>query len=424
MSKKKKIFVTTAVCFATLLLIVGGCYISVDFNAAGRTFDDIEDVPEYEYGLLLGTTPLTAEKKPNEDFNNRIAAAVELYKAGKIKKIIASGGDFRMDDNGKYLSDGYNEIEAMQDALSRYGVPREDVIRDYDGRRTLKSIVKAKDIYKVDSCVIISQKFHNERAIKIADHYGIKAIGYNATPSDSRSRRIKNQARELLARVRLYLDLWFGKPPRFTSYLTKVAPGKIEEWYDEPDTIPGIPGAIAHRSLSDADYNYYKYFSTKDGLPLYYNERHGYYLLLPKGIGYIQSGESVLGGHFNEFYNSDTTLVVTANASFYDTVLYDCPEYPDSMKIREKEYMMKLGKTKPKEVTPDIFISEGWIDHSDPDNPPADRFLRKWLLKKDIEGRECDMVVTIYFNDSLSYRLPEFREILSQFPTLPTFPKR
>ena len=75
-----------------------------------------------------------------------------------------------------------------------------------------------------------------------------------------------------------------------------------------------------------------------------------------------------------------------------------------------------MGNHSTKRLSNDVWLSEGQIDHNNPDNPPADRFIRKWILKKDIEDRECEISITIYFNDSLEYRLPEFEKILNQFP--------
>lgn len=416
---KRKILYTLIILIAIPIVIICVCYLSVDYNAHGQTFDNVDEVPEHEYGLLLGTSPITPQGAHNFYFDNRIKAAVELYNAGKVKKIIASGGNYWYDENGNTRENGYNELRSMQDSLVKYGVPREVIILDYDGTRTLNSIVKAKDVYGIDSCVIISQKYHNERAIKQADHYGLNAVGYNAAPSHIRRNRIKNQARELLARVKMYLDLWFGSKPTFDTYVVKLGNGTLQEWYDEPDSIPGINGTIGHHSDTESSYGFLKYFSTKGGTPFYYNGRHGYYVMLPQKMGYNQYGENEMGAHGNEFYNSDTTLVVCANAMYYDAVLVDVPNYADSLRIYERQYLNKLGEAKTEKFSSNEWISQGRIDHSNPDNPPADRFIRKWLLKKDNEDRECYMELTIFFNDSLSHRLPEFENIISQFPNPP-----
>lgn len=148
----------------------------------------------------------------------------------------------------------------------------------------------------------------------------------------------------------------------------------------------------------------------------YYNSRHGYYVKLPKGIGINQRGENMMGGHDNVFYNSDTTLVVSAYAMYYDAILVDIPNYADSLAVYEKNFLNKMGEHTINRLSTGEWLSGGRINHNDPDNPPADRFIRKWILKKDIEGRECEMSLTIYYNDSLDYRNQEFSDIITSFP--------
>lgn len=164
------------------------CYYVVSWQTADRLYDNVGDTPEHEYGLLLGTSPITPGGAHNFYFDNRIKSTIELYQVGKIKRIIASGGDYTNDADNRY---GCDELKAMLDSLAVHGIPSEAVILDYDGIRTLNSIVKAKNVYRVDSIIIISQKYHNERAIWQSDHYGLYAVGYNAAPSHIRRKRIK-----------------------------------------------------------------------------------------------------------------------------------------------------------------------------------------------------------------------------------------
>lgn len=95
----------------------------------------------------------------------------------------------------------------MRDSMINHGVPAEKIILDYDGTRTLKSIAKAKDVYGLDSLTIISQEYHNQRALCIAKHFGLDAVAYNAPESHIRSSKIKNHLREYLARVKMFIDL-------------------------------------------------------------------------------------------------------------------------------------------------------------------------------------------------------------------------
>jgi SanA protein len=197
---------------AVVLLFIVICNVLVVANARGKIYDDAEKVPHYKYGLLLATSPITPTGGHNFYFDNRIKATDELYKAGKVDYIIASGGDYT-----KTQKIGCDEPAAIRDSLMARGVPENRIIMDYEGVRTLNSIVKAKDVYGVDSVLIISQKGHNQRSIYLAEHYGLNAVGYNALPSHIRRNRIKNNIRECFARVKMFFDLWTDRKPTFAA---------------------------------------------------------------------------------------------------------------------------------------------------------------------------------------------------------------
>ena len=217
------------------LVIIIGLLISygiVSWNASDRTYDDINEIPNNKVGLLLATSPITPGGAHNYYFENRIKSADELYKAGKVEYIIASGGDYRKDHRF-----GCDEPQAIKDSLVARGIPEDRIILDYDGTRTLNSIVKAKEIYGLDSVTFISQKYHNERAIYLADKNGLYALGYNAEPSPIKRNRIKNTLREIFARPKMFIDLFIGTNPKFDAveedFLSKeVSDSKLVELKD------------------------------------------------------------------------------------------------------------------------------------------------------------------------------------------------
>ena len=112
---------------------------------------------------------------------------------------------------------GCDEPRQMQRALIAAGVDSTHIILDYEGTRTLYSVAKACKVYGLDSVVIVSQDYHNRRAIRQADRYGLYAVGYNAAPSPEAGNVVRNTLRETLARVKLYIDMWFGNEPQFVS---------------------------------------------------------------------------------------------------------------------------------------------------------------------------------------------------------------
>lgn len=194
-----------AIAFLTVLLLVLGCYFLVDNNAKGKVYDDVESIPYREVGLLLGTTPQTRiGRLENRFFFFRIDAAEKLYQAGKVTKILISGDEDSLD--------GVNEVESMKEALMARGVPESAIMLDGKGFRTLASIERANRVFGLRAFTIISQQFHNERALYQAEHMGLdieSPIAFNAeSPRTAMATLI--YIREYLARVKLFIDLLLG----------------------------------------------------------------------------------------------------------------------------------------------------------------------------------------------------------------------
>lgn len=205
---RRKICIAIGLIFAIIFSVIVLCDHSVAYNAKGRLYDGVDSVPHRKVGLILGTSPIsTWNGHRNYYFDHRIKAGVELYKAGKVDWLVVSGGDYRNSENG------YDEPVAMRDSLIKQGVDSARIVLDYDGTRTLNSIAKISDIYCQDSIIIISQKYHNERALYQAKHLGIDAIGFNAKTPGKRTSWWRNRRREVLARVKLFIDVARGLHP-------------------------------------------------------------------------------------------------------------------------------------------------------------------------------------------------------------------
>lgn len=196
--------------FFLLLLVAGIIFIawanySIKKESAALVSYNVADVPETKVALLLGTGKNLNNGMPNAYFYNRIKAASDLYKSGKIQYIIVSGDNSTKD---------YNEPEDMQMELIKQGIPQDKIILDHAGFRTLDSVVRAKDIFGQTKLVIISQKFHNERAVFLAKENGMEAFGYNAEDVNKYA-GLKTNLREYLAKAKAYWDLLFGVEPKF-----------------------------------------------------------------------------------------------------------------------------------------------------------------------------------------------------------------
>lgn len=205
---KKKITLAFGILALILIVVILVYDRMVDHAAKDRLYDSVGDVPHRKVGLVLGTSPIsTWNGRRNYCFDYRIKAAADLYNAGKVDWLVVSGGDYRNTENG------YDEPMAMRDSLMKQGVDSVRIILDYDGTRTLNSIAKMRDVYRQDSIVIISQEYHNERALYQAKHLGIDAVGFNAKTPGRRRSWWRNRGREVLARVKLFIDIARGVQP-------------------------------------------------------------------------------------------------------------------------------------------------------------------------------------------------------------------
>ena len=166
-------------------------------RAQGRHYDTLGDVPTHTVALLLGTSSRTTSGGANPFFYARIRAVAELYHAGKVRYILASG------DN-RYRS--YNEPQRMQEALIAFGIPAEDIYLDHAGYRTFDSVVRAERIFGLQRYIIVSQKHHNVRALYIAQAHGHDAYAYNAS-MNRHITTLRFTMREMAARVLTWLDI-------------------------------------------------------------------------------------------------------------------------------------------------------------------------------------------------------------------------
>lgn len=151
-----------------------------------------------EVGLLLGTSHWSRGGEPNAHFAGRVQAAIELYRRGRIRHILASGANPEI---------YYNEPQRMFEALVAGGVPAEAITLDFGGRRTLDSVVRARQIFGLDTVTVISQRYHLHRALFLARAHGLSAQGY-AAPAPRLRDRWRVELREALARVLALLDVY------------------------------------------------------------------------------------------------------------------------------------------------------------------------------------------------------------------------
>ena len=190
-------------CFCALLI----CWANYKITSfsEGYLYNSTDSIPPCKTAVLLGTSKFMRSGTKNYFFYNRITAAENLYKSGKIQFIIISG-----DNSLSY----YNEPEDMKKELVKAGVPDSVIFLDYAGFRTFDSMIRAKEVFGQAKFIVVSQQFHNERAVFIARKHGIEAFGYNAEDVSTAS-GFKTKVRELFARVKVFIDVYTNKQPKF-----------------------------------------------------------------------------------------------------------------------------------------------------------------------------------------------------------------
>jgi|SRR5699024_2479111 len=199
----KKIALIVGVIILFLFAVVLYTNIAIHNFARGKTFSQIEHIKPNKVGLVLGTAKYKVTGGLNPYFKNRIEAAVKLYKSGKIDFILVSGDNAHIN---------YNEPRDLKKALIKRGIPKEKIVLDYAGFRTLDSVIRAKKVFGQDSITIISQKFHNERAVYLAEKNGLQAVAFNAKDPKA---SYKVTLREYFAKTKAYFDVLFNVQPKF-----------------------------------------------------------------------------------------------------------------------------------------------------------------------------------------------------------------
>ncbi|MGF1909893.1 YdcF family protein [Vibrio kasasachensis] len=209
-----------------LLLIISLFTIDrwVSIQTQDQLYFSVDNVEPHNVAVVLGTSKYLG-KILNEYYIHRINAAIELYEQSKVSNFLLSG------DNAHR---SYNEPWTMKRDLLRAEVPEERIYLDYAGFRTLDSVVRAKEIFDTDNFLIISQQFHCERALFIANFHNIQATCL-AVSGPTKHSGYKVRLREVFARAKAVLDLYITREkPKFLGPKEPIstiedAPNKTQE---------------------------------------------------------------------------------------------------------------------------------------------------------------------------------------------------
>lgn len=201
---RRFLWFTFALCLIAVAL-PAACYFWISYSSRPYLYDDPAQLPARDVALVLGTSKYVSGGRINLFYRSRIDAAAKLYHAGKVRYFIVSG------DN---RSHDYNEPATMRADLIKAGIPAAHIQPDYAGLRTLDSVLRAREIFGQNDYLIISQPFHNARAVFLARHHGQHPIAFNADDPVSTRNSMKTRVREIGARVKAVWDLLSDKRAR------------------------------------------------------------------------------------------------------------------------------------------------------------------------------------------------------------------
>ncbi len=206
MLTRKRILLVLASCALSSLLAVLAARSVVEKSSTQYLSDSASELPFCRTAIVLGCSSTLSNGRTNQFFENRIKKAAALYHSRRVRKLIVSGDNSRP---------SYNEPAEMKKALIKQGVAAEDIVCDFAGFNTLDSIIRAKEVFGQNQFIVVSQEFHNKRAVFIARSKGIEAYGLNAAEV-RRSHSTKTLIREELARVKTVLDIWIlNRGPKY-----------------------------------------------------------------------------------------------------------------------------------------------------------------------------------------------------------------
>ncbi len=197
----KKLIKIGIVAIVIILLID----LAITHKAKPFLYENVEELSNNKVGLVLGAGKYTAHGNINIYYKYRLEAAVLLFNSGKINFILVSGDNGRKD---------YDEPSDFKNDLIKHGIPADKIYLDYAGFRTLDSVVRAKKVFGLTEFTIISQKFHNERALFLAKQHDINAVAFNARDMKGKY-GLKTKLREYLARTKAAWDILFHVKPKY-----------------------------------------------------------------------------------------------------------------------------------------------------------------------------------------------------------------
>lgn len=198
-----KRFIIIVILIGSLLSTVVGIvfYMKAAMDPLIYDISDIHEVPEKPVAIVFGAAVNPNTNLPSDILADRIVTGIDLYKAGKVEKILMSG-DNRVAH--------YNEPEIMKLFAMSYGVPEEDIVLDYAGRRTYDTCYRAKYVFQIEEAVLVTQRYHLYRALYTCNTIGVDSVGVDAARQVYVNQNLYNM-REFAAQIVAFMQVHVTK---------------------------------------------------------------------------------------------------------------------------------------------------------------------------------------------------------------------
>ena len=200
-----------------LCALIGIMMLSINFYVVNKTKSKIvtekqaKELENVDCILVLGAG--IWGDKPSPMLEDRLLQGITLYNNQTSSKIIMSG------DHGK---EEYDEVNVMKDFAIEKGVKSEDIFMDHAGFSTYDSVYRAKEIFKAQKIIIVTQKYHLHRALYVAEKLGIEAYGVASNPREYRGQVVR-ELREVLARDKDFFKCIIKPEPTYLGDTIQVS---------------------------------------------------------------------------------------------------------------------------------------------------------------------------------------------------------
>jgi SanA protein len=217
-----------------LLLLLVGANAYVILGARGQATDDLAGLPHAQAAIVPGAL-VHEDGRMSSMLADRVARTLELWQSGKVDRILVSG------DHSSWK---YDEPDTMRKALLAAGVPGRAIFTDHAGFNTRATMVRAREVFDVDSAIVVTQGFHMSRSLYLAEAAGLEIHGLTADLSGYGQQGTRSDVRELFSRMKAITDTALDSGVLLGPRIPITGDGRAS-WgpAPPPDTPPaGSPG--------------------------------------------------------------------------------------------------------------------------------------------------------------------------------------